>query len=126
VKKLILLAALLLASCVKTPIDAPLLYKNNLEVYLANYGMEYLLVDNKCDDGKLFLLRFTKNGVNNSLQAYCLVEYNIIPKDYVAKNGTERIYLGYAKDIDTYFYIRNNQILDNKGNYITMQEAFGG
>jgi hypothetical protein len=121
-KKLILLAALLLASC-STPVSSA--RQNPLENYLDSLEAKHILMEQQCPErfGTPTVIKLEYD--NKSISASCKVMFKVIPYEN-NYNGETTIYLVYAVETNEFYFANSEKIIDNDGKLLTHQEYFGG
>jgi hypothetical protein len=118
-KKIMLLAALLLTSCGLSN------QQNPVEKYLDNLEVKHILMEQQCPErfGIPTVIKFEYD--NKSISASCKVMFKVIPYEN-NYNGERTIYLVYAVETNEFYFANSEKIIDNDGKLLTHQEYFGG
>ena len=122
-KKLILLAALLLASCT-TQGGSP---SNELNKYLNSLDIEYVLHSEKCSSGfggeYISGIRFDETKIVFT----CLMFYQVIPIEKGWDNTKEtRFYLVLIPETQNYYFLNTQSVINDKGELVEVKEYFRG
>jgi len=121
-KKIILLAALLLASC-STPVSSA--RQNPLEKYLDNLGVEHILLQEQCTTsfGLSKPSSFRYDGI--TIPVNCRVMFQIVPLEN-GFEGERYFYLVYEQSNEAFYFANSSSIITNDGKLLTHQQYFGG
>jgi hypothetical protein len=123
-KKIILLASLLLASCT-TQAQTVGNSNNDFEKFLSNLDIDYVIYDEKCSSG--FNGKDIRSIMGSKIQVRCLMYYEIIPIESGWNINIPRNY--YLVIIDAtkdYYFLQNDYVIDKNGILVKHDDFFGG
>jgi hypothetical protein len=123
-KKLVLLAALLLASCT-TQAQTVGNSNNDFEKFLSKLDINYVIYDEKCSSG--FGGRYIASIMSSKIKVRCLMYYEIIPIESGWNNDIPNsYYLVNIQGTSDYYFLRDDYVIDKNGRLVTIEQYFGG